>query len=373
MAPYGIISADSHMCEPPNLWVERIDRRFRDRAPRVLKDPDGKKGSFFVCENLPPLNISGAFAAGKTFDKTFLEAGLDNALPGGWDPAARLKDMELDGVEAEVLYTTCGFMLFGMEDAALQEACFRAYNDWLAEFCSYAPQQFAGLGLISLFDVERGRQELERCKKLGLRGAMIWATPPEDLPPYNSAVYEPFWVTAQDLEMPLSLHLHTGGRKAGRFELNNPVRIYVASITRPSEIQDSLLTLIFAGVLERFPRLQLVSAENDIAWVPHLLERADKYHRRWKQAYEVSISLKPSEYFRRQIYVTFIDDPAGLKTYQLADCTDNIMWSTDYPHQAATWPHSQEVIARDFQGLPEEDKRKIVRENAAKLYGFTLE
>jgi len=162
--------------------------------------------------------------------------------------------MELDGVEAEVLYTTCGFFLFGLEDAALQEACFRAYNDWLAEFCSYAPRQFAGLGLIPLFDVERGRQELERCHKLGLRGGMIWATPPEVLPPYSNAAYDSLWATVQDLQMPLSLHLHTGGKKAGRLDLHNPVRLYVAAITRPSEIQDSLLTLIFSGVLERFPQ-----------------------------------------------------------------------------------------------------------------------
>ena len=114
-----------------------------------------------------------------------------------------------------------------------------------------------------------------------------------------------------------------------------------------------------------------MSAENDIAWVPHLLERADKYYRRFKQAYDAPLSLKPSEYFRRQCYATFIDDPLGLKTYHFMGA-DNFMWSTDYPHQAATWPHSQEVLARDFQGLPEEDKRKIVRENTAKLYGFTL-
>src|SRR6266487_3759314 len=84
MTPYKIIDADAHMCEPPNLWVEQIDKRFRDRAPRVVKDPGGRKGAFFVCENLPPLNVAGAFAAGKTFDKGFMEAGLENALPGGW-------------------------------------------------------------------------------------------------------------------------------------------------------------------------------------------------------------------------------------------------------------------------------------------------
>jgi predicted TIM-barrel fold metal-dependent hydrolase len=369
--PYKIIDADAHMCELPNLWVERIDRQFRERAPRVVKDPHGKKGSFFVCENLPPMRVSGAFAAGQTFDKKFLEAGIEDALPGGWDPAERLKDMERDGVEAAVLYTTFGFVLFQIEDAALQEACFRVYNDWLAEFCSYAPKQLAGLALIPLFDVERGRQELERCRKMGLRGALIWASPPETQP-YSAAVYDPFWATAQDLEMPLSLHLATGRRKESKIDESNMAEFWVNLVARPHEIQHSLLMLIFSGVLERFPRLKFVSAENDIAWVPHVLERADKYHRRLKQGYNVALSLKPSEYFRRQLYATFIDDPMGLKTYQLTGSADNFMWSTDYPHQASTWPRSQEVLARDFQGLPEDDKRKIVRDNAAKLYGFAV-
>ena len=105
--PYKIIDADAHMCELPNLWVERIDRPFRERAPRVVKDLNGRKGSFFVCENLPPMRVAGAFAAGQTFDKKLLEAGIEEALPGGWDPAERLKDMARDGVAAAVLGKWC--------------------------------------------------------------------------------------------------------------------------------------------------------------------------------------------------------------------------------------------------------------------------
>jgi predicted TIM-barrel fold metal-dependent hydrolase len=366
-----IISADSHMCEPPNLWVERIDQRFRERAPRIVKDPDGKKGSFFMCEQLPPFRVSGAFAAGKTFDKSFLEAGLDSAPAGGWDPAERIKDMELDGVSAEVLYTTCAFVLFWLDEAPLQEACFRVYNDWLAEFCRYDPKRFAGLGLISLFDIERGRQELERCKKMGLRGAMIWASPPENQP-YSSAAYNSFWATAQELEMPLSLHLVTGKRKESQQDESDLVELYVRMVSRPHEIQHSFLTLIFSGVLERFPRLKIVAAEGDIAWVPHVMERADKYFRRFKQGYGVALSLKPSEYFQRQMYATFIDDPMGVKTYHLAGSADNFMWSTDYPHQASTFPHTRETLDTIFQGIPAADVRKIVCDNAAKLYGFTV-
>jgi predicted TIM-barrel fold metal-dependent hydrolase len=269
------------------------------------------------------------------------------------------------------LYTTFGFVLFQIEDAALQEACFRVYNDWLAEFCSYAPKQFAGLALIPLFDVERGRQELERCRKMGLRGALIWASPPEDQP-YSLPLYDSFWAAAQELAMPLSLHLATGRRKESRIDESNMTEFWVNLVARPHEIQHSFLTLIFAGVLERFPRLKFVSAENDISWAPHLFERADKYFRRFKQGYTAALSLRPSEYFRRQLYATFIDDPMGLKTYHLTGGADNFMWSTDYPHQASTFPRTQEFVEREFQGVPEGDKKKILRDNAAQLYGFTV-
>ena len=361
------------MCEPPNLWSERIDRRFRDRAPRIVLNPGDQSGSFFVCEDLPPFRVNGAFAAGKTFDKAFMEAGLEDALPGGWDPAARLKDMDEDGIAAEVLYTTCGFVLFWIEDAAFQEACFRAYNDWMAEFVSHDRTRFAGLGLVSLIDVGAAVSELRRCKEMGLSGAMIWAKPPEDRP-YSGAEYDPFWAAAQDMDMPLSLHTLTGkGKESQQDESAGVTEIYVRMVLRPGEIQHSFLTLVFGGVLERFPNLKFVSAEGDIAWIPHVLERADKYARRFGKGYDVSaLSLTPSEYFRRQFYATFIDDPLGLAIYDHAGIADNLMWSTDYPHQASTFPHSRKFVADKLGHLPAADRAKIVRGNAAKLYGLSV-
>ena len=371
MIPYKIVDADAHMCEPANLWLERLDNQFKDRAPRIIKDLKGQKGEFFVVEDNAPVRVAGAFAAGKTFDEKSLESGLDSAPAGGWDPAERLKDMELDGVESAVLYTTFGFALYRIEDSTFQEACFRAYNEWLAEFCSYAPTRFAGLALIPLYDPEVGRKELEHCKKLGLKGGLIWAAPPEDRP-YHMPMYDSFWATAQELEMPLSLHLGTAKRDT--LSDSDPGRLIARGTGRTLDVQNTLLMIIFCGLLERFPRLKLVSAENDIGWVPFLMERADKYYRRWSQAYKVGLSMKPSEYFGRQLYATFIDDPMGLKTYRLFPAgVTNFMWSTDYPHQAATWPHSQEVVERDFLIVPEDDRRKIIRENAATLYGFPLQ
>jgi predicted TIM-barrel fold metal-dependent hydrolase len=200
---------------------------------------------------------------------------------------------------------------------------------------------------------------------------MIWATPPEG-DSYGSRAYDRFWAAAQELQMPLSLHILTGARKSGRIGGDmNPAQLYVMVVTRPHEVQTSLMNFIFYGVLERFPGLKLVSAENDIAWVPQLLERADRYYYAYQKAYDIALPMKPSDYFRRQVFATFIEDSLGLKTYRHVGA-DNFMWSTDYPHRAATWPHSQEVLAREFADLPETDRCKLARENMGKLYGFAL-
>ena len=157
MTDYKLISADSHVSEPTDLWVERVDRRYRDRAPRLAVNPDGKQGAYFLYEGFSPHPIGIGLAAGKSPQELaeFLTKGTyGDARPGGWDPAERLKDNEIDGVEADVLYTTLGFRIFWLKDVGLQQDCFRVYNDWLAAYCSYAPRRMAGLALISLYDPE---------------------------------------------------------------------------------------------------------------------------------------------------------------------------------------------------------------------------
>jgi predicted TIM-barrel fold metal-dependent hydrolase len=361
--PYRIIDADAHMSEPFDLWTSRIDRKFRDRAPRMVNEYKGKEGSFFVFEDFVT-----------RFSSRKEGASRDMERPGGWDPAERLKDMESEGVDACILYTTYGFTLFACQDPALQEACFRVYNDWLAEFCCHAPERLGGIAMISLYDVDRAIGEVQRAKQQGLKGVMIWSEPPETLPGYYSPTYDRFWATVQDLGIPLSLHLNTGGRKSSAYTVGEEQHIgavYTKMVMAQHEVQESILTLIFGGVLERFPGLKIVSAEGDIAWIPHLVARADKYFAsRTRRGHNLSLSMTPGEYFRRQVWATFIKDPLGLQTYKYADCVDRIMWSTDYPHPASFFPHSQDVLRQDFAGVPAEDKDKIVYQNCAKLYGF---
>jgi predicted TIM-barrel fold metal-dependent hydrolase len=369
-----LISADSHVNEPGDLWVERIDKPLRERAPRVVENLPGQRpGAYLVLEGVTPIHLAQGIGAGQKpedLPRFFQGSTYKDVRPGGWDPAERVKDMDLDGVEADVIYTTLGFRQFWLTDAALQRACFRVYNDWLAEYCAYAPKRLAGLALISLYDVKEGVKELRRCADRGLKGALIWASPPEDRP-YSSPDYDPFWAEAEELNRPISLHSITGMGAESRLAIKQPIDRYVRSTVLCHEVQRSLVVLIFSGVLERFPRLKLVSAENEVGWLPFFLQKLDQAQDEYRYLYPTPLTLKPSEYFRRQIFATFIDDRVGVMGREFIG-VENIMWSSDYPHTVSTWPNSREVVERDFKGVPESEKRQIVRENAARLYGFSL-
>ena len=371
MADYKLVSSDSHVNEPPDLWVQRLDKKYRDRAPHLINGYEGRPGQFWVVEGHMPAAVSQGLGAGlkpEELPEFFGEGGgYDRARPGGWDPAERLKDMEEDGVEADVIYCSLSFRIFWLQDAALQRACFEVYNNWLAEYCSYAPRILAGQALISLYDIDLAVKDLRRCAKLGLKGAMIWASPPEDRF-YNSPTYDPFWAEAQELNMPITLHSVTGMGPESQRPMGDR---YVRSIALHHEVQRSIVTLIFSGVMERFPRLKFVSGENEAGWIPFFLMRLDQIQEEYRYLYPTSLTMKASEYFQRQMYATIIDDPVAVGArHQIG--VDNIMWSSDYPHTVSSWPNSWQVVERDFQGVSEDERRKMLRDNVISLYGMDL-
>ncbi len=376
MANARVVSADSHMMEPPNLWADRLDNKLKDRAPRVVQ-VEGQSGHMFVGPGIRPFPVAGGFAAGRSGKELvdFVEKAEGYHAERHWDPAQRIKDQEVDGVCAEVLYTTLGMPLFGLEDAGLQAACFKAYNDWLAEFCVYDPNRLVGVALISLEDIADGTRELERVAKLGLRGAMIWGSAPSDKPFWHH-MYDPFWAAAADAGMSISLHLITSARKVSKPRDENRVRSADHSFTRPymnmiHEVQRSFTDIILGGVMMRFPKFKLVSAENDTGWLPHYMYRLDHAFEKWGVQMNEPLEMKPSEYVRRQLWATFQDDPIGPMTWQFFG-QDKYMWASDFPHTDSTWPHSREVIAKNFAGVPADVTRKITCDNAAKLYGISL-
>jgi predicted TIM-barrel fold metal-dependent hydrolase len=365
-----IISADSHVMEPADLWTSRLDRDRRDEAPVVLPN-EGRPGYSFHAPGLPPSTVSGAWGAGRSGEelKEHLEhAGYESARASGWDPALRLEDQDVDGVAAEVLYGTLGMRLFRVPDAGLQRAFFGVYNDWLAEYCAYAPDRLHGLGLISLWDVDAGVAELERCATLGMKGAMIWGYPP-DARPYYLPEYDRLWAAAQDLDLPLSLHIVTGMGEESRVDFSAAAIRYVHLI---HETQRSISQLVLGGVLERFPRLRIVGAESDIGWLPHWMQRMDHGHEKFGAMMDVPLSAKPSDYVRRQVWLTFMDDPVGAANLGVIGA-DTVMWGSDFPHTDSTWPHSMAVIDKNVSGLDAGVATRILHDNAASLYRIDLE
>jgi predicted TIM-barrel fold metal-dependent hydrolase len=362
----GIISADSHFVEPPSMWAERLDKKFRDRAPHTVRGLNGRDGEFFVCQNINPFPVAAFFGAGVPSEvlAEHNKKGMEAAPASVWDPAARLKDQDRDGVLAEVIYTSMGMPLYMLDDSELRDACFRAYNDWAVDYCSHNPKRLLPLGLLSLEDIPSGVEELQRIAKKGVRGAMIWAEAPSEKP-YSHADYNPVWAAAQDLQFPLSLHVLTGRKGTGVDFFSGNLALQGSTLHH--EVERSLAVFVLGGVLERFPKLTIVSAENDVAWFPYFMWRMDMIHGRLGGLAGTKLSMKPSEYIKRQVYATFINEPIFLKTMDLYG-PDNAMWSSDYPHTAATWPRSQEFINKTFTGLSEAEREKIVHDTAVKVY-----
>src|SRR5262247_1647827 len=279
MGPAVILSSDSHVFEPPDLWAKRIDKAFRDRAPRIQRIDGADQ---IVVETDQVLSGIGLISnAGARFEAPETISGqgrFEDVHRGGYDPAQHLEDMALDGVAGEVLYPSQGLFYFKVADPALMSAIFRAYNDWLAEFCRTDPARLKGIAMINLDDVEGGLRELERAARLGLSGAMITEYPAEDRR-YDQPEYELFWAAAEALDMPLSLH--TATRRQGKTRGVGPGTLRDASsrATKAFYPALSMCDLIFSGVFERHPRLTLAIVEFELAWAPHLLSTMDYTYR----------------------------------------------------------------------------------------------
>jgi predicted TIM-barrel fold metal-dependent hydrolase len=358
-----IISADSHVTEPADLWCQRLDRTFRDRAPRVVRDY-GTDRYLLVAPGISPFPIATGFGAGKHGRdlKQHLHRGYEAARAGGWDPVERVKDQDADGVGCEVLYPTHGMKLFALADAELQRACFRVYNDWIVGFVAAFPKRLVPLALISLYDVPEGVREVERVARMGAAGVLVWGSPPETVPPYGSRTYDPVWAAAASLGLPVSLHCITSGRPEVRSR-----SAYVQYLDVVHDVQRSLAEIVCGGVLERFPELIVVSAENDCGWFPHFLFRLDHAHEKFGRFAACPLPLRPSEYFRRQVYATFQED-STVSTLHDDLAAERYMWASDYPHADSTWPNSRRIIAQTLGKLPDAALKKMIGGNAARLY-----
>ena len=370
MAGYRVISSDNHVMEPPDLWTSRIDAKYRDRCPQLVS-MDG--GEVWVCDGNPGNSPGQGAQPGVRFENQEELARVnlfENVRAGGYIPEEQVKDMDADGIDFAIIYPSGGLVLFGtVPDGDLLSAVFRSYNDYVGEFCGAFPKRLGGIAMINVDDVDLAVKEMERCRNLGFVGAMITVYPPEGRR-YDSEEYNPLWAAAQDLEMPLSLHAATNRWGSGEaFQLRATARL-AHLCNMDMGVRMSLADMIYSGVFERFPKLQVGAVEHELSWAPHFLDRLDyNYMDRpgaW-EGYRYKEDMLPSDYFRRNVFLGFQEDALGVQLREIMG-VDALQWGSDYPHHESTFPRSREILEEILAECTEEEKAKIAGGNAARVY-----
>jgi predicted TIM-barrel fold metal-dependent hydrolase len=381
MMEYRVISADCHIdlpWLPPDLFSANASKALKERMPFVT---DGEKGPVWVSRNGGTFGLqNGMGSAGREYVPGQIHRADRMAAEGLYrdgkngtrrltDPDLRIKDQDRDGIQAEVLFGILGASQ-RLNDPAAAIEMMRIYNDWLADFCDTRPERFAGLASIPNHDVAAAGAEIERVVKRGaLRGLEIansW-----DMKPLFDPDWDPLWQAVAESGLPL--HFHTIGAKKPDFASMAPLQGRQAHAVFITGFQLGmariLMEIVYSGVLETYPSLQVVIAESGIGWIPYLLERMDM---EWEEQYQdLTLTMKPSHYWHRQCRATYQSDEIGLRLLDILG-EDNIMWGSDFPHPDGVWPDSQAFIEKELGHLPAATRHKIVCANAARLYGFDL-
>jgi predicted TIM-barrel fold metal-dependent hydrolase len=376
---YTRISADCHidLCWlPPDLFTSNASAAMKDRMPYIT---DGPKGPVWVTKKGASLGLlNGMGSAGREYVPGKIQRSDRMAVTGLYedgkrgirrltDPELRLSDQERDGAQAEVLYGILGATR-RLNDPEAAVELVRIYNEWLADFCDTHPDRYAGLACIPNAPVEAAVKEMRRViKRGGVRGLEIAHS--YDIAPLWDPQWNPVWQVANEVALPL--HFHTAGERRPDLAKLPPQLARVEHAVHISGFQlymaTTLISVIFAGVLERYRNVKIVIGESGIGWIPYVLDRMDA---EWEDQFkDIGLTMRPSEYWRRQCRATYQSDRIGIKL--LDDIGyDTIMWGSDFPHPDGVWPDSSEFIERELGHLPAEVRHKIVCENAGKLYGF---
>ncbi len=367
-----IISSDTHAGLRPERYRDYVDPKYRETFDIAL-----------------PIQNEAIKESAKKFlvDETNAEwrKGHEDQLEGAWDSSMRIEVLEGDGCSGEVIFpdgvTEMNTPPFGAGlslptegiDPELQWAGARAHNRWLAEFCAEAPERRAGMAIVLIWDIDEAVEEVRWARSNGLRGILLptlWGK----LPAYQDRRYDPLWSVCEELDMPVTIH--SGAAPMGDYgDGEGMVGTYISEVcwwtARP------LTFMIWGGVFERHPNLKVVITEGTSIWVPEMLElwdfRYDETHFAAKLGdYRSHLSMKPSEYFRRNVFIGASCMSRRESEMRDAIGVGNMLWGSDYPHPEGTWPFTREKMCETFQGLPEDDVRDMLGRNAARVYGFDL-
>ncbi|MEI7547994.1 MAG: amidohydrolase family protein [Actinomycetota bacterium] len=382
-----LFSADDHIIEHPRVWTDRVPAKYRDLAPHII-DEDGSE--FWAYEDKRGLTPGLSAVAGKANQHWRPDPlRFTDMIPGCYDPAARAKDMLADGILASVNFPSLprfgGALFLGFNDKSLAEVCVQAYNDFVIdEWCAGGPPGlFVPSAITPLWDPVLAAKEIRRCATKGLRTVFLPENcVPLGLPSYWEDSWDPIWQACEELDLPICMHIGSSGyvidpspettlpggvapSEWGKAHLVRIALMQVGSIA-------SSVNLMFSPVCRKHPGLKFVFSEGGIGWVPNALERADRMWDRHR-AHQGLSGMKPSEIFRRNMFVCMIEEPICLK-YRHDIGVENILWESDYPHADTVWPHSQESAREIFDEaqVPDDEVAAITHRNAERIFNWTM-
>jgi predicted TIM-barrel fold metal-dependent hydrolase len=381
---YRIVDADAHVNPPPTFWSDYLPERLKSLAPKI---ESGEDADYVVFEGRrKKLNLLSDQAGRKGKDFK-IEGRLSDMRGGGWLPAERLEDMDKDGMDAAILFG--GGPLGTMNNDLFIES-YRAYNRWLADFCSHDRRRLCGVAYIPVRDTDEAIGMLQEARALGFTAVNIPAFPqgkeamktsgstgapttmgaqataltgdPYGARQFNDPEFERFWAAAVDLDMTLTIHL---GARMARF--GDAQKFLPDLLMTKFAMAEPIAIMIFGGVFMRFPKLRFVSVESGVGWfafAANYMDRTWEKQRYWTKS---PLTEPPSYYMDQNVYGSFIHDRIGIELRK-APGGKNIMWSSDYPHSETTFPESAQVIERDFAGVSADDRHEIICARAKRLY-----
>jgi predicted TIM-barrel fold metal-dependent hydrolase len=385
LAGMPIIDVDTHLTERHDLWTSRASGKFRDKVPQV-REVNGRR-AWFINGDIEMIGTNAHSTLLPNLDKamgwSFSNLDVEDVHAASYDAKARMALMDTMGIHAQILYPN--LLGFGGQRASkavpedIRLASIQIYNDAMGEVQAQGNNRLFPMGMLPWWDVKGCVKEVERCHKMGLRGVNTNSDPQgAGLPDLGTEHWNPLYEAVSDLNMPVNFHIGASDESGTWFQIG----------TWPSGDEDRKLALgsvlmflgnarvigniLYSGILERFPKLKFVSVESGIGWMPFALEALDYQVTQMRPESFKHLKMKPSEYFRRQIYGCFWFERKDAPYMIERVGVDNVMFETDFPHPTCLYPDPMKYVGDTFASLDPKVREKVMFRNAAKLYNIPL-
>lgn len=378
-----VIDADTHLTEAPDLWTKRAPAAYKDRVPHI-EMVDGQPT--WVVDGVVLSFQRGGSVIDREgnkhpFQSSMVVWGIDQVHQGAYDPTVRLELMDEHGIHAQVLFPNTiglgGQELMQVNDPVVRQLSVELYNDAAAELQESSNTRFLPMPILPAWDIEACVREVERVAAMGLRGINM-TSDPSDLgsPDLASRAWDPVWAACADLQMPVHFHIGasvTAMNFYGKYFWESQHEFVKPAIGGSMLFIGNarvLINTIFAGIFDRHPKLKMVSVESGVGWIPFMLETMDYELIENAPEQAAELSRLPSEYFKDHWYATFWFERAQGNLQALMDSVgeNNVLFETDFPHPTCLYPSPLEGIKEKMSTLRPETRRKVLGENAAKLY-----